>query len=61
LINNPLGDPENLVSNRALEDKFYNLSNDLLDDDNIKLIIDKIWNLEKVSNVRELTELLLLK
>jgi len=51
MVDHPLGDPENPVSNNDLEDKFFNLSKKVLDIKKGKQIIEMIWNLEKLSDI----------
>ena len=53
-----MGDAENPISQRALEEKFSELSYDVLGKDRTLRVIDTVQRLDKLSNVRDLTNLL---
>lgn len=54
----PKGDPENPVTQEELEQKFVNLACRTLDKDKVNDIISRIWDLENLENIRDLTDLL---
>ena len=57
-IVSPLGNPENPLPNRALEEKAVNLMGTIFSEERIREIIQKIWTLESLNNISELTEIL---
>jgi len=60
-IDYPKGDPENPVTDDELEYKFRNLASYTLKEDRINKLVDTLWNLEKVQDIRELGALLSLE
>ncbi len=54
----PKGDPRNPVSSGELEQKFRCLSSGILKDSQISDLIEKVYNLEVMSNITQLTEAL---
>ena len=52
------GDAENPISQQALEEKFTELSYEVLGKDGTLGVIDTVQRLDKLSNVRDLTNLL---
>jgi 2-methylcitrate dehydratase PrpD len=56
-VGNPRGEPEYPVSDEELKDKFRSLVNPVLGSKYVKKIIKKIWELENLEDIRELTVL----
>ncbi len=52
------GRPENPMTTKEMEKKCRDLLAPVLGEDRSQKLIDKIWNLERVSNMRELRPLL---
>jgi 2-methylcitrate dehydratase PrpD len=57
-VSSPLGNPENPLPKRALEEKAKSLMGMIFPEEKIDKIFHKIWNLESLNNISELTELL---
>jgi 2-methylcitrate dehydratase PrpD len=59
-IDNPVGEPENLDYGK-IEEKFNRLSKKVITEHRSKEILNRILNFEKISDIRDLGELLLLE
>lgn len=57
----PLGNPENPLPNRALEEKAKSLMAMIFSEEKIDQIFQKIWNLESLDNISELTKILVVE
>jgi 2-methylcitrate dehydratase PrpD len=51
------GEPENMLTDEEFEEKFRRVSGDVLPADQRERLIQRIWTLEEVEDVRELTRL----
>jgi len=56
-IDKPKGDPRNPPTDSELENKFRSLAGNILPQRKIDALVEMIWNLEKVKNLRELIRL----
>ncbi len=50
----PKGHPKNPMTDREVEDKFRRLSRGVLSQNRIESILDRMWNLENLKDIREL-------
>jgi 2-methylcitrate dehydratase PrpD len=57
----PLGNPDNPLPNRALEEKAAGLLGTIFPEEKIGRIFKKIWALESLDHISELTEMLVVK
>lgn len=57
-IEYPKGDPENPVSQEELEEKFRLLAGKTLDNAKINNLLDRVWDLENLQSIRDLTRYL---
>jgi 2-methylcitrate dehydratase PrpD len=60
-VASPLGNPENPLPNRALEEKAASLLGMIFPEEKICRIFQKIWGLESLNNISELTEILVVE
>lgn len=54
----PKGDPRNPFTDEELQERFRSLAVRVLPEDRTGEIVRLVWRLEKVRNIRELTELM---
>ncbi len=54
----PHGTGDDPLTDRELEEKFTGMANKYMDKSHIKKIFDTVWNMEKLSNIGELTKLM---
>jgi 2-methylcitrate dehydratase PrpD len=57
-VDYPLGDPENPVSREKLVDKFRSLAGGVFSKEKVERIIEIIFRLDEVSDIRQLTKLI---
>ncbi|MDA0655829.1 MAG: MmgE/PrpD family protein [Proteobacteria bacterium] len=53
------GTPENPMTRQEVDDKAYDLMAPIVGKDNARSLIDKVWEIEKVENVRDLRPLMM--
>jgi 2-methylcitrate dehydratase len=57
----PRGHPKNPMTNQEVEDKFKMLTKPYLNDKSVENVLETLWNLEKVRDVSEILEQLVVK
>ncbi len=57
-VSYPKGHPKNPLTDKELEDKFHLLNNGLIKNENAKEVIDMIWNLERLTEITNMIEML---
>ena len=57
-VNMPKGNPRNPFTDGELQERFRSLAGRVFPEDRTREIVRVVWRLEKVSNIRELTELM---
>ncbi|MBC7331159.1 MAG: MmgE/PrpD family protein [Synergistetes bacterium] len=58
-VDYPKGDPENPMSDEELEEKFLDITEEPLGKKKALLLLEKLWNIDKVKDVEELSKLLM--
>jgi hypothetical protein len=53
------GTPDNPMTRQEVDYKAYDLMAPIVGKDNARTLIDKVWDIEKVENVRDLRPLLM--
>jgi len=53
------GTPENPMTRQEVDDKAYDLMAPIVGKENARTLIDKVWEIEKVENVRDLRPLMM--
>ncbi len=59
-VDYPKGDPENPMSDSELEEKFLDITEEALGRDKACLLMERLWSIDEVNNIRSISELLML-
>lgn len=57
-VDYPKGDPENPMSDRELEEKFLDITEEPLGKGRSSILLERLWSIDEIENLRELSELL---